>query len=432
MSESRLRDGPGAAATTPAGLDAATVDEWIARVAVERARTAPPADFPTLPDLPGGRYTDGDFFALERTRLWRRTWLYAGHVDQLAEPGAFFVWPYGSAPIVLMRGDDGEVRAFYNTCRHRGAPVLRTEQGVAGPVLVCGYHGWSYDRAGRLRGVTERRDWTAVDPACRSLVAVRCERFGNWLFVNEDRQAEPLADFLAPLARYLAHLPLQEFKLIDRRAFAVRCHYKVLLENFLEAYHFKLLHPRTTDRIFDYQGTSVHLWRNGHSMMLSPNRRADWVDPGAIGMPELSHATAIERDHNPSYCVFPNLILPIAPSGIPCITIWPTSLTESAMEVLWFAPGARSPRDPLWDTRIANFDRIVDEDIQFAEPMQASITSPGFTGVPLNYQERRIYHWHEELDRRLGRERVPEALRVRPLLAGWVDDERIAAEAAPV
>jgi hypothetical protein len=321
-----------------------------------------------------------------------------------------------------MHGDDGVIRAFYNTCRHRGAPVVRAPQGTAGAVLVCGYHGWSYDRQGRLRGVTDRRDWAAFDPGCYGLVPVRCATFGNWIFLCEDATAEPLTDFLAPVAQFLRHLPLETLRLINRRVFDVACNAKVLIDNFLEAYHFRMLHPKTSDRIFDNLGTSIHLWRHGHSMMLSPNRRADWRDPGALGMPEMAHTTAIEQQHNPSYSLFPNLIVPIAQTGMPCVAIWPRTLRTSTMEVLWFAPGwGAGPRPALWDTRIANFDRIVDEDIQFAEPMQDTLASPGFRGVPLNYQERRIYHWHEEVDRRIGRERIPVALRVEPRLAPFVE-----------
>ncbi len=408
--------------TAGSALNERTVAEWIARIACERARTAPPADFPTLPDIPAGRYTDADFFMLERQKLWSRSWLYAAHTDQLPAAGSFLVWRHGSAPIVLIRGDDGDIRAFYNTCRHRGAPVVRSAAGTAGPTLVCGYHGWSYDRQGQLRAVSEARDWPSVEKSCRALVAVRCEQFGNWIFVCEDNRAGTLSDFLQPLARYMQHLPLTELRLVERREFEVACNVKVLLENFLEAYHFKLLHPRTTDRIFDNQGTSVHLWRNGHSMMLSPNRRDDWVDPGTIDMPEMATSTAIERHHNPSYCVFPNLIVPISPTGMPCVAMWPKTLRTSAMEVLWFAPDwGGGPRAALWDMRIANFDRIVDEDIQFAEPMQASLESPGFRGVPLSYQERRIYHWHEEADRRMGVDSVPETLRVVPLMAPYIE-----------
>jgi nitrite reductase/ring-hydroxylating ferredoxin subunit len=398
------------------------VRAWIDRVASERARTTPPGDFPALPDLPAGRYTDPDFFALEIRELWRRTWLYAGHIDQLPEPGSFFVWRHGSAPILVIRGDDGEVRAFYNTCRHRGAPVVRTPDGYAGKLLVCGYHGWTYDRQGRLHGMTDKRDWSSAAVACRNLLPVRCERFANWVFVCEDSAAEPLNEFLDPVARYMRHLPLADLRLVDRVEFEVTCNMKVLVDNFLEAYHFKLLHAHTTNRIFDNTGTSVHLWRNGHSMMLSPNRRDGWVDPGTIGMPEMATATTIERHHNPSYCLFPNLIVPISPTGMPCVAVWPKTVRTSAMEVLWFAPGwGEGPRSSLWETRIANFARIVEEDIQFAAPMQETIESPGFLGVPLNYQERRIYHWNEEVDRRIGVERVPSALRVEPRLAAHVE-----------
>ena len=403
-------------------LDAATVAAWSARIELERQRTVPPEGFPALPDLPAGRYTDADFFALEREQVWRKTWLYAGHIDQLPEAGSYFLWPHGSAPILLIRGDDGVVRAFYNTCRHRGAPLVRTATGRAGALLTCGYHGWSYDRQGRLRGVTERRDWTDFDFACRALSGLRCERFGNWIFVCEDPTVEPLENFLEPAARFFRHLPLDELRLVSHRSFDVGCNVKVLIDNFLEAYHFRLLHPRTSDRIFDNQGTSIHLWRHGHSMMLSPNRREDWVDPGTIGMPEMIAATAIERQHNPSYSLFPNLIVPISPTGMPSVAIWPKTLRSSVLDVLWFAPGwGDGPRDPLWDTRITNFDRIVDEDIQLAAPMQSTIESPGFRGVPLSYQERRIYHWHEEIDRRIGRDRVPSALRVEPRLDRWIE-----------
>ena len=273
-----------------------------------------------------------------------------------------------------------------------------------------------------MRGVTERRDWAPFDLNCYGLSPVRCESFGNWIFVCEDAAVEPLTSFLEPAARHFQHLPLHALRLVNRRCFEVACNAKVLIDNFLEAYHFRLLHPKTSDRIFDNLGTSIHLWRNGHSIMLSPNRREDWVDPGTIGMPEMAESTAIERHHNPSYCLFPNFIVPISPTGMPCVTIWPRTVRTSAMEVLWFAPGwGEGPRPPLWDTRIANFDRIVDEDIQFAEPMQKTIESPGFRGVPLSYQERRIYHWHEEVDRRIERERVPAALRVEPCLSRFVE-----------
>jgi len=407
---------------TADGLTPERVAQWIERVEVERKRAARPEDFPDLPDIPAGRYNDAAHFALERERFWSQMWLYAAHVDQVSEPGRFIVWENGSAPILIIRGDDHKIRAFYNTCQHRGAPVAREASGMAGNRLVCGYHGWSYDRQGKLLAVTESRDWQDITRRCIGLDEIRCEVFGGWIFVNESGSSESLEEFLQPITRFLTHLPLSELRLMHRSVVEVECNVKLLIDNFLEVYHFKLLHPRTTDKIFDSTGSNMHLWRNGHSMMLSPNRSRQWVDPGTRGMLEMVGSTDIEKYYNPSYCLFPNLIIPIAPTGMPFVSMWPKTVRSSTLEVLWFAPDPGTEnRDPLWDTRIANFDRIVEEDIQFAEPMQKSIESPGFQSVPLSYQERRIYHWNVEVDRRIGEENIDPALRIAPTLGAFIE-----------
>jgi phenylpropionate dioxygenase-like ring-hydroxylating dioxygenase large terminal subunit len=293
---------------------------------------------------------------------------------------------------------------------------------MAGNRLVCGYHGWSYDRQGKLLAVTESRDWQDITRRCIGLDEIRCEVFGGWIFVNESGSSESLEEFLQPITRFLTHLPLSELRLMHRSVVEVECNVKLLIDNFLEVYHFKLLHPRTTDKIFDSTGSNMHLWRNGHSMMLSPNRSRQWVDPGTRGMLEMVGSTDIEKYYNPSYCLFPNLIIPIAPTGMPFVSMWPKTVRSSTLEVLWFAPDPGTEnRDPLWDTRIANFDRIVEEDIQFAEPMQKSIESPGFHSVPLSYQERRIYHWNVEVDRRIGEENIDPALRIAPTLGAFIE-----------
>lgn len=402
-------------------MDAARIARFEKAVAEERGRKAPPDAFPALSDLPAGRYTDATYLALEREALWRGTWRYAAHIDEFPTQGSYVNLRQTDAPIVLVRGRDDEIRAFYNTCRHRGAPVVRDAAGTTAGNLVCGYHGWTYDLEGHLVGVRDEGDFKGLDPTCRSLTPVRCARYGNWIFVCEHPEEAPLSEFLAPIASCFDHLALESLRLVDRERREVRCNVKVLLENFLEVYHFKFLHRHTTDRFLDAEGTHVSLWERGHSLMLSPNRRADWVDPGTLGMAEMAGASILEHDYNPSYLVYPNLIVPIAATGIPAVTFWPTTDRTTCLEVLWFAPDADSEAlDPLWETRIKNFGRIVDEDVSFAEEIQASLESPGFVGVPLSYQERRIYHWHEELDRRIGRERVPETLRVDALLGAWV------------
>jgi len=403
-------------------LDPQRIKRWLDQTAYEASRETYPEGFPSLPDLPGGRYSDPDFFELEQRGLWRSSWLYAGHVDELPEVGSFFLWRKTGTPILILRDSSGRVRAFYNTCRHRGAPLVRGALGTLGKTFACGYHGWTYDLEGNLRAFPDRRDFDSLDTSCRSLVPLRCELYGNFIFVNENPDAPPLGDFLEPISRFFRHLSVESLRLVSRRTIPVACNYKVLLENFLEAYHFRLLHPGTTDRVFDQKATGVHLWEEGHSMMLSPYKREGWVDPGTIGLPEMSGTTVIERRNLPSYGLFPNFILPIQPTGMGTLLIWPVDVRHCLIDVIWFGPSwGDGPRPEIWDQRIENFDRIVDEDISFAEEIQESVETPGFLGVPLNYQERRIYHWHEALDQQIGPASVPEALRVEPLLSPFIE-----------
>jgi phenylpropionate dioxygenase-like ring-hydroxylating dioxygenase large terminal subunit len=401
-------------------MDQATVAAMKAGMEYEAARSAPPPGFPPFPPLPGGRYTDPAFLALEREYLWKKSWLYACHSDELPTRGSYMKWHKTGSPILIVRGNDDVVRAFYNTCRHRGGPLVKDETGRC-EGFVCGYHGWTYSLDGQLVNLRDRRDFVDLDLKCYPLVGVRCEQLGHWVFINEDSKAEPLLTSLGNIPGYLAQIEPQEQRFVHKKSYHVKCNVKVLLDAFLEVYHLKSIHQSTVDRFLDHRGTTIQLYPNGHSMMLTPNRRPDWVDPGTRGMRVIEGATEIVAKNNPSFNLYPNLVTPIADSGIPFVLFWPEGDREMNIEVQWFAPSwGEGPMPALWQTRIDNFERILFEDTQFAEAIQKSVDSPGFKGTVLNYQERRIYHWHEELDRRIGALRVPQHLRVTPVLGAYV------------
>ena len=139
---------------------------------------------------------------------------------------------------------------------------------------------WTYDTIGTLTAVPDPRDWGAPDRLCRSLVPLRCELFGNWIFVCKADDGPSLEHFLNPVAQYFRHLPLPDLRLVHQRSVEIRGNYKIVLENFLEAYHFRLLHRQTTDRIFDNTGPSIHLWKHRHSLILYPEPPPGLSRPG--------------------------------------------------------------------------------------------------------------------------------------------------------
>ena len=157
-------------------MDAAYIARYKERSAYEEARTEPPEGFPKLPDLPLGRYTDPEFYELEHEHLWKKVWLYAAHDSELPTPGSYKLSDIAGTPVLLVRGEDGVVRAFYNACRHRGAPVVRGECGSA-RMLVCQYHSWGYNlcrrpRAGARRARLRRPAEGGAWPAAGALRAV--------------------------------------------------------------------------------------------------------------------------------------------------------------------------------------------------------------------------------------------------------------------
>ena len=408
--------------------------EWDGR------RTAPPEGFPALPDMPAARYTSPEYYALEREHIFRKSWLFAAHLDEVPEPGCFMRWDNAGDPMIIVHGSDGVVRAFYNTCRHRGAPVVTEDRGRA-MRLVCGYHHWTYKTDGTLVGVPERRDFANLDLTCRSLIGVRCERFGKLIFVNFDPDAPALTDWLGPLADEWAEFRFDELRLAARHCFDLRCNWKVAMEANMEVYHVPFIHAQTVAGLVDSKRNFNSFYRNGHARMLAPpppqtDREQIRASDGKANWKQIEGVGELGRSTTQSYTLFPNWVSPLSNYFVPPLLFWPTSLNTTRLELLTFAPDWGEGEAPdLWtvpDATAANgraMSQIILEDTQFGEAIQKSMESRGFTSVPLSYQEARIYWFHQQCDRMIGRNRVPADLAVDPVLDDrWIgaSDPRVA------
>ena len=192
--------------------------------------------------LPAHWYSDESIAALERERIFARTWQYAGRVEQVADPGCFFATRAGHIPIAVVRGKDGELRAFVNVCRHRGHPVISGEG--CRETLQCPYHAWTYDLDGSLRRAP-RAEREKVDLSGIALLPAAVGEWGPFVFVNPDPAAEPLREYLGELPELIAAsgVDLARVRFHSHHEWEVRSNWKIAMENFLECYHCPVAHP---------------------------------------------------------------------------------------------------------------------------------------------------------------------------------------------
>jgi phenylpropionate dioxygenase-like ring-hydroxylating dioxygenase large terminal subunit len=387
-----------------------------------KQKVPPPDQFPSALTIPVCRYTDSEFFDLEQEYVFGRSWLYAGFASEVPEPGSFKLCEHLGIPVVLVRGEDGDIRAFYNVCRHRGGPLVNEPCGRS-RMLVCHFHSWTYDLTGQLQHLPSGHDFPRVDKAEIALVSVRCESWGNMVFINRDPDAVPLIESLGPLVEDFAERNMDTRKVFKTRMLNLACNWKVAIEAFIETYHLARVHPNTVSNYVDQRGTYIQLYAGGHSTMYSLQILSDSAAAhNPLGF-EGSNEQRINRETIPGFAIFPNIATSTAEYEFPYLMFWPIDPSHTRLEIVYTGPdGHDDPEAPAAKQLEMMIDITVDEDISNLEWIQRSFASQANEFLRSSYIERRIYHLNEAIDRCIGTENIPERYRVEPALEVFEED----------
>ena len=378
-----------------------------------------PQDFPALPEIPVGRYTRDDFFQLEIRHLWPKTWLLVGIADELPTAGSYRSYTLNGAPVVVVRGKDNAIRAFYNVCQHRGATLVTATSGTVN-TFNCRYHCWSYRLDGALEFVPDEHDFAGLDRSKKSLRPLRCELWGNLIFICFDPAARPLADHLGGLVDALSDVPLDKVRLYTTLEYDVACNWKCIHDAFSETYHVKYVHAGSVNMAINPRFTARYMFPNGHNGMTVKARgdatsgMVNVFDRSGNAPPEPGQMKEITRMGQRSYNIFPNVTMPIAEDLFPAMSLWPLAPDRTRFEIRFLKiPAADGSFDTQVDRdTVAAFDAIAKEDLSALEDMQSALASGGIDTMPLCYGEQFLYNFHRELDRVIGKERVPGDLAV--------------------
>ncbi len=342
-----------------------------------------------LPEtVPWRWYADAEVLRREQERVFARFWQYAARADQVDGPGAFVATRAGALPVVVVRGRDGELRAFVNVCRHRGSIVCEGEGRRE--TLQCPYHAWTYDLDGSLRAAPRADREPGFSTDGLGLVPVAVASWGPFVFVNPNPDAEPLEDFLGDVPGELAAGGVD----VDALAFHSRvdgtyaANWKVCAENYLECYHCAVAHPgfsAVVDVSPDAYGLRTGRWTMSQTGVPRDERSDDRVPRGQF------------------HFVFPNTAINVMP-GEPNLSIGP--IVPVAPEQTWrsldyfLAPDA----DPAW---VADFleldDQVGREDRALVERVQRGVrAAPIEHGYALPHSEQLVVQFERLLLESIG------------------------------
>lgn len=302
-------------------------------------------------------YSGERIHQIEQDHIFSRHWQYAGHVSQLTKPGDIVVANLSNTSIIIVCGDDGKLRAFYNICRHRGGP-LATEQCNA-PMLQCRYHGWTYRLDGSLRGTPRFNRVDLFDKNDFGLFPVVLEQWEGLLFASKIPPKQSPEHFFNRIAERIRPESIASKKFAQRVVYHVKCNWKTYVDNYLEGYHVPYVHPELCN-LLDLQEylTETSEW---YSLQYSPLKENDTV----YGSGEAFY-----------YFLYPNFMLNILPGRLQTNLVVPTS--HNTCDVIfdfYYDEIASAEAQKRLSEDIAYSDNVQKEDIDICERVQKGLES---------------------------------------------------------
>jgi phenylpropionate dioxygenase-like ring-hydroxylating dioxygenase large terminal subunit len=413
--------------------------------------------------IPKERYISREFVDLEMERLWPRVWQIACREEEVPRPGDYLEYVIGDQSILVVRGTDGSIGAYYNACLHRGTKLAAGAGSFAEGRIKCSYHGWCYDLSGCVTAVPDREEFPDL-PLDLRLGQLRADTWGGFVFVNMDPDAGPLLDFLDPIPRLLGPYRLDEMRFRAYQTLVLPANWKAVLDAFNEGYHVQGAHPQilpwTDDVSIAYEQYERHarygrLENARRELRPSPRLEKEDFDEGEIlaglvaglggaflkdekavvdelraaDLPpgamlgafqerrmklladrgfDVSGFTSDRMTSAEDVYWFPNMVGPIYPGSALLFRMRPNGLDpDSCLKDIWVLEW-RPPGDERLmperrfyeDWTAKKWDPVSTQDYENLVKVQSGMHSRGFQGLRLNErQEGNIAHMHRVLDR---------------------------------
>ena len=345
--------------------------------------------------MPADVYTSEEFYKIEQDYIFLKQWFFLCREDQLPNAGDYRASTTPGGPVLMVRGEDRQLRCFANYCRHRGSLLLEGE-GNCGKRIMCPYHAWSYFSDGRLYGCPAMEDAEGFDRTENGLVPLRLDSWSGFVFANFDRSAKPLIEHLGDLPARLGSHHLERMRCTWKKTFETSCNWKLILENAMETYHTGIVHKNTVgaqqQRSFETQGDWLCMQViSGTSIATLP------------GVPPLFPSIAT-LDEDAKQGTYFTVVLPTCQFAVAQDTMWWLNVTPLAHDRSVLEVGGCFPEEV---TEWADFEvrakpyyerweAVAREDIGILEKQQIALTSKLFKPGPLSVRDdmvQKIGQW---------------------------------------
>ena len=367
--------------------------------------------------LPGWLYTDPEYYEVECARVIRPSWQIVCHASDLGQPGDYRTLAYLGENVVVVRGDDGEIRAFHNVCRHRAMRIVEGPSGCARK-LVCPYHAWTYELDGRLSGVPMRRDYPALRLEDNGLVPVEVSTWRGFVFVRlEDDGGPSIAQMMAPYDHEIAPYRFEDMRRIsDVRLRERNVNWKNVGDNYSDNLHIPVAHDGLSRLFGKSYAIEAQPWVDKMSGSLTDRVSANpWEAFYQQHLPRVDHLPEANQRRWLYYKLWPNMAFDLYADQIDFMQWLPTGPTSCVLREMAFALPEDSRTMKL--VRYANWriNRVVNaEDTWLIERVQEGMASSSYTAGPIGASEVCLRSFATKI-----RDRIPEARLPRVPAAGW-------------
>jgi Rieske 2Fe-2S family protein len=356
-----------------------------------------------LPTLPGSAYTDATVFAREQELIFERMWTCAVRSADLAAAGDFRTATVGRENILLVRGHDGAVRAFFNVCRHRGAVLCDVDSGSVRRTLRCPYHAWSYDLDGRLAAAPNLATMPDIDRREFGLRPVHTREWLGYVWVCpaddppsfEDDVVGAVVTRLGDVAS-IDRYGLADLAVAHRVTYDVRANWKLVIENFMECYHCSTIHPELVAVLPEFAKGYAAQYFVGHGARFGPRVDGFTVD-GSPGQEAIATLAPEQDRRYYAVTVRPNLFINLVPDHAILMRMTPLAVDRTVVECDWlFQPHVVAQgRDVTGAVEL--FDRVNRQDFDACERCQPAMSSRAYAAggvlVPSEHHLAEFHSW---------------------------------------